>query len=86
MIAAGEMTGRLDLMFARLADALEQEHALRGVIKRETFYPALVLLSSFLLQPNAIVVLVVHGSGARVSALVAPPLLECLGSSWESTS
>ena len=79
MVAAGETTGRLDLMFARLADALEQEYMLRGVIKRETFYPALVLLMSFLLNPSAIVVLVVHGSVGGYLRLVAPSLLECLG-------
>jgi type II secretory pathway component PulF len=51
MISAGEASGRLDLMFARLADALEQEQALRRSIRRETFYPKAVLVSSFLLPP-----------------------------------
>ena len=78
MIAAGEMTGRLDLMFARLSDALEQEYALRGVIKRETFYPAMTLAASFLLQPDAIVALVVGGSGRAYLHYVAPPILEFL--------
>jgi type II secretory pathway component PulF len=78
MIAAGEMTGRLDLMFARLSDALEQEYALRGVIKRETFYPALTLASSFLLQPDAVVALVVGGSGRGYLHYVLPPILECV--------
>ncbi|MBV9850004.1 MAG: type II secretion system F family protein [Armatimonadetes bacterium] len=79
MVAAGEMTGRLDLMFARLADALEQEYLLRGIIKRETFYPCLVLLASFLLQPQAMVVLVAQGSGRGYLRLVAPSLLGSLG-------
>lgn len=51
MVAAGEASGRLDLMFARLADALEQEQALRRSIRRETFYPKAVLVCSFLLPP-----------------------------------
>ena len=76
MISAGEMTGRLDLMFGRLSDALEQEYALRGVIKRETFYPGLTLASSFLLQPDAIVALVVGGSGRAYLHYVLPPILE----------
>jgi type II secretory pathway component PulF len=78
MVAAGEMTGRLDLMFARMADALEQEYALRNNIKRETWYPALVFIMSFLLNPVAIVDLVVHGSVIGYFRLAAPPLLECL--------
>ena len=51
MVAAGETSGRLDLMFARLADALEQEQSLRRSIRRETFYPKAVLVASFLLPP-----------------------------------
>lgn len=51
MIEAGEMTGRLDLMFARLADALEQEMLLRRNIRRETFYPKAVLVCACLLPP-----------------------------------
>ncbi len=51
MIAAGEQSGRLDVMMARLASALEQEYALRAVIKREMTYPCLTLLMSFLLPP-----------------------------------
>ena len=51
MIAAGEQTGQLDLMFNRLSDALEQEYGIRNVIKRETWYPVLTLVSSFLIPP-----------------------------------
>ncbi len=76
MVAAGEMTGRLDLMFARIADALEQELALRNNIKRETWYPAMVFVLSFLIQPDAMVALVVHGSLAGYARLALPPLLE----------
>ncbi len=51
MIAAGEQSGRLDVMMSRLASALEQEYALRAVLKREMTYPSLTLLMSFLLPP-----------------------------------
>lgn len=58
MIAAGEQNGRLDVMMSRLASALEQEYALRAVIKREMTYPSLTLLASFLVPP--VVFLVVN--------------------------
>ena len=51
MIGAGEQSGRLDVMMSRLASALEQEYALRAVIKRETTWPILTLVGSFLLPP-----------------------------------
>jgi type IV pilus assembly protein PilC len=78
MVAAGEMTGRLDLMFARIAEALEQEYALRNNIIRETWYPAMVFVFSFLLQPNAMVELVVHQNILGYARMALPPLLECI--------
>lgn len=51
MIAAGEQTGRLDIMMSRLSSALEQEYALRNTIKRETWYPCMTLIASFLVPP-----------------------------------
>ena len=51
MIAAGEQSGRMDVMLSRLASALEQEYALRASVKKETWYPAMTLLMSFLLPP-----------------------------------
>jgi type II secretory pathway component PulF len=78
MVAAGEMTGRLDLMFGRMADSLEQEYVLRNNIIRETWYPALVLVASFLLNPQAIVLLVVKSSPIGYLRLAAPPLIESL--------
>ena len=63
MIAAGEVSGRMDTMMARLATALEQEYALRGTIKRETWYPVTTLVLSFLLPPLVLIVISndVHG-------------------------
>lgn len=49
MVAAGETSGRLDLMFARLADSLEQEQTMRRAIRRETTYPKIVLSIAFLM-------------------------------------
>lgn len=64
MIAAGEASGRMDTMMARLASALEQEHALRATIKRETWYPVTTLVLSFLLPPVVLLLippLDIHG-------------------------
>jgi type II secretory pathway component PulF len=59
MITAGEQSGGLDIMMARLASALEQEYALRAVIKREMTSPFLTLLAFFLIPP-AIDLVVFH--------------------------
>ena len=63
MIAAGEASGRMDTMMARLASALEQEYALRSTIKRETWYPVTTLVLSFLLPPLVLILINndVHG-------------------------
>lgn len=74
MTEAGEKTGRLDLMFSRLASALELEYALRANIKREMFYPTMVLVASFLLPP--IVLLVVKNDVPAYLRAAIYPLLE----------
>lgn len=51
MVSAGETSGRLDIMMARLASALEQEYSLRAVVKREMTMPGLTLLAVFLVPP-----------------------------------
>lgn len=73
MVGAGETSGRLDLMFARLADALEQEQMLRRSIKRETFYPKAVLVCAFLLPQ--LFYLVKGGFGAYFTHAIMPLLL-----------
>lgn len=73
MIAAGEQSGQLDIMMARLATALEQEQTLRGVIKKETWYPATILVMSFLLPP--VVDLVVLKNAALYYHEAVRPLL-----------
>ena len=74
MIAAGEQTGRLDVMMSRLSSALEQEYALRNSIKRETWYPATTLLMSFLLPP-VVDVIVLHNPKLYYQEAIAPLLL-----------
>ena len=74
MIAAGEKSGRLDVMMSRLASALEQEYALRAVIKRELTYPGLTLLASFLVPP--VVYLVVKHDVRMYFRLAILPLLD----------
>ena len=59
MISAGETSGRLDIMMARLASALEQEYSLRAVIRREMTMPALTLLAFFLV-PSLVDLVVSH--------------------------
>ncbi len=72
MVSAGELTGRLDVIFVRLSDALEQEQALRRSIRRETFYPKSVLVSSFLLPP--LFYLITSGVRAYLTHAVLPLL------------
>lgn len=73
MISAGEVSGRLDTMMGRLSSALEQEYALRNNIKRETWYPSVTLLLSFLLPPLVLLV-VSHDVRAYLDAAVYPLL------------
>ncbi len=73
MISAGEVSGRLDTMMSRLSSALEQEYALRNNIKRETWYPIVTLLMSFLLPPVVLLV-VSHDVRGYLEAAVYPLL------------
>ena len=70
MIRTGEMTGGLDTMFRRLADAQEQEIALRRTLKRETLTPKLTLAGAFLLPPLAYLIL--DGPAAYVRHAILP--------------
>jgi len=75
MIAAGENSGRLDIMLGRLASALEQEYTLRNSIKRELWYPFVVILVAFLAPP--LVDLVVLHSVRLYFHEAILPLLDC---------
>lgn len=73
MVVAGETTGRLDLMFFRLAEALEQEQAMRRSIRRETLYPKIVIVCAFLLPP--IYLLFLGHPKAYVTAAIVPLII-----------
>lgn len=77
MVSAGEVSGRLDTMMARLSSALEQEYALRNKIKSEMIEPVVTILVSFLLPPLVLVV-VAHNVHAYLAQAVYP-LLETAG-------
>jgi type II secretory pathway component PulF len=51
MVMAGERSGNLVLASKRLADCLEEEHAMRSAIKRELFYPKLTMTLVLLFWP-----------------------------------
>ncbi len=62
MVEAGETAGILEAVFVKLADYSERDYELQQSIKRETWYPKLLLVSSFLIP--SVVPLVLHGPGA----------------------
>jgi type IV pilus assembly protein PilC len=59
MITAGEHGGFLDRMVARLADYSERDYQLQQTVKRETWYPKILLACSFLIP--SVVPLVLGG-------------------------
>lgn len=69
-IASGEQTGGLGDMMIRLADYLEQDYALRQMVKKETLYPKFVLVMTFLL-PNLFII-IVSGMQAYIQEAVMP--------------
>lgn len=70
--SAGERGGFLEAAFTRLADYAERDHNLQQSIKRETWYPKLIVFCAILIP--GVVPLVLQGFGAFV-AQVGPPLL-----------
>lgn len=78
MIGVAEQTGGLDIMFGRVSDYVEREHALRQMIKRETFYPKMVLVLSLLLPSLYLFVPGQGGPTAYFHTAVAP-LIAILG-------
>lgn len=72
MIRSGEQTGGLDTTFRRLADAMDQEMALRRTLKRETLMPKINLAAAFLLPP--LFYLFIGGVKAYVSHAILPLL------------
>ena len=79
MVSAGERGGFLDAMFARLAKYAERDYDLQQTIKRETWYPKLLVFASIFI-PGAVplVLAVVQGGQNPILAWlgsVGPPLL-----------
>lgn len=70
MVEAGEKGGILESVFTRLADYSERDYELQQNIKRETWYPKLLLFCSFLIP--SVVPLVLHGLGAWWSSVRTP--------------
>ena len=62
MISAGEHGGFLERILLRLAEYSERDYELQQTVKRETWYPKLILVCSFLIP--SVVPLVLQGWGA----------------------
>lgn len=78
MVSAGERGGFLETMFARLAKYAERDYDLQQTIKRETWYPKLLVFASILV-PGAVplvLAMVQGGQNPLVAWLqsVGPPL------------
>lgn len=84
MVAAGEAGGFLDRMCQRLADYSERDYELQQTIKRETWYPKLLLFCSILI-PSVVPAVVAFNNGQNVLAAwlqtVALPL-GIVGGCW----
>ena len=78
MVEAGEKGGILESVFTRLAGYSERDYELQQSIKRETWYPKLLLVCSFLIP--SVVPLYLHGPAAwwasvRVPIFIAAAIL-----------
>lgn len=67
MVAAGEHGGFLERILLRLAQYAERDYEIQQTIKRETWYPKLVLACSFLIP--SVVPLVLGGFGAWFASI-----------------
>ena len=67
MIAAGEGGGFLERILLRLAEYSERDYEIQQTVKRETWYPKLLLACSFLIP--SVVPLVLYGFGAWLNSI-----------------
>jgi type II secretory pathway component PulF len=67
MIAAGEGGGFLERILLRLSQYSERDYEIQQTVKRETWYPKLLLACSFLIP--SVVPLVLHGPGAWFNSI-----------------
>ncbi len=72
MISAGERGGFLDRMCERLAEYGERDYEIQQTIKRETWYPKLLAISSIFIP--SVVPLVLQGFNAWLK-MVLPPVI-----------
>ncbi len=70
MVAAGESSGRVDEACQRLASYAERDYHLQQTVKRETWYPKLLLACSIFIP--SVVPLVLAGPGAWWSSVQMP--------------
>ena len=75
LIAAGETSGQLPRVLARLADYLEERHALRGRLALALVYPAIVMAVSLLVMGALLVYVVPQVVQVYAHAKQALPLL-----------
>ncbi len=73
MVAAGEGSGRVDEACQRLASYSERDYHLQQTVKRETWYPKLLVACSFFIP--SVVPLVLKGPAAWWSSLQSPLLM-----------
>ncbi len=64
LVRAGEEGGFLDESLSQTADYLQREIELRNLIRRETFYPKLVIVASMIIISGANLVIATMASGA----------------------
>lgn len=76
MVAAGESSGRVDEACQRLASYAERDYHLQQTIKRETWYPKLLVVCSLFIP--SVVPLVIAGPGAWWAS-VQPSILTIAG-------
>ena len=78
MVAAGENGGFLDRMCARLAAYAERDYELEQTVKRETWYPKLLVFASILIPATVPAVLAWNSGGSGPAVFlrtILPPFL-----------
>ena len=70
LIAAGENGGFLDRMCLRLAEYSERDYELEQTVKRETWYPKLLVVCAILIPAMVPAVLASHGGGSGIGAFI----------------
>jgi type IV pilus assembly protein PilC len=85
MISAGETGGFLDRMCLRLSEYSERDYELQQTIKRETWYPKLLVFCAILI-PSAVPVVIASMTGGNAIAAwfqsSAPKMLLLIGLIW----